>query len=284
MLTVNPKKPLELYVVEVLRAIDVVTKEIGMAYVLVGATARDVIMYHVFGHKPSRASRDVDFALLVDGWDLFEELKNRLVSSGQFSSEKNSAQRMFYRQMATGYQFMVDLIPFGGVENEAHQLVWPPDMSIVMTVAGFADVLGVSSKVQVESDLIINVASLAGLSLLKLMAWVDRRDSSEKDASDLVDLLRSYEHMGNQDRIYTEALTILEKVDHDPQLSGAWLLGQDAALVATEDTRERVLAVLSDNDQMERLNYDMAKALRGYTDGFERATQLISLYKEGFTS
>jgi hypothetical protein len=32
------------------------------------------------------------------------------------------------------------------------------------------------------------------------------------------------------------------------------------------------MAVLSDNDQVERLNYNMAKAMRGYTD--ERALDL----------
>jgi predicted nucleotidyltransferase len=45
---------------------------------------------------------------------------------------------------------VIDLVPFGGVEDANSIIAWPPDRDIVMHVAGFSDAL--ESAVQVTRD------------------------------------------------------------------------------------------------------------------------------------
>ena len=55
---------------------------------------------------------------------------------------------------------------------------------------------------QIEEHLIVRVASLAGLALLKLVAWSDRGRETNKDAADLYRLFTAYADAGNTDRLY----------------------------------------------------------------------------------
>ena len=58
-----------------------------------------------------------------------------------------------------------------------------------MNVAGFEEALASSLSIEIEAGLTAHVASVAGLTLLKLTAWVDRGLESNKDAADLYRLL-----------------------------------------------------------------------------------------------
>lgn len=98
-----------------------------------------------------------------------------------------------------------------------------------MNVAGFEEALASSIVIGIETGLTAHVASVAGLTLLKLAAWVDRGRESNKDAADLYRLLTSYADAGNTDRLYEQELDLLEAVDFDMQLAGAELLGRDVA-------------------------------------------------------
>ncbi|MGZ8219098.1 nucleotidyl transferase AbiEii/AbiGii toxin family protein [Methylomagnum sp.] len=109
----------------------------------------------------------------------------------------------------------------------------------------------------------IPVASIPGMAILKLFAWIDRGQENPKDALDLVALLRCYHEAGNQERVYTDALSALERVGHDIELGGAWLLGHDAAAIASRDTRDELRARLADARLMDRLAADMARVTRG---------------------
>ena len=71
--------------------------------------------------------------------------------------------------------FLVDLVPFGGVEDVSGQISWPPDFSIVTSTIGFREAYDNSIEVSIDGDLIVKVASLAGLALMKIVAWDDRR-------------------------------------------------------------------------------------------------------------
>ena len=84
----------------------------------------------------------------------------------------------------------VDIIPFGGVA-EGDIIHWPLAPETAMTVAGFGDALRAAVHVQVNDTLIIPVASLAGITILKLFAWSDR-PTSDKDALDLYRVITTY--------------------------------------------------------------------------------------------
>ena len=283
MLFVRPELPVDPPIVAVLGAVHAAATALNVDYFLVGATARDVLLTHVFGRPPGRATRDVDFALAVADWAAFGNIKDHLQSTGKFVPDARALHRLRFNNASYKHAISVDLVPFGGVANAENVIAWPPDMAIIMNVTGFSDALRAAVLVQIEHGLVVKVASFSGLSLLKLIAWKDRRAEDPKDAIDFVLMLRNYEHMGNQDRIYGEALSALERVDYDPELAGAWLLGRDAAEIAAATTRSTVAEIMQDAAMLNYLITDMAKALRGREDSITYATVLAHQFREGFS-
>jgi predicted nucleotidyltransferase len=83
------------------------------------------------------------------------------------------------RQLAHHSQRSLIIIPFGKLETAERTIAWPPDADVVMNVAAFSDVFENSLRVQVCPDLIIPAASLHGLIVLKLFAWLDRHEGRD---------------------------------------------------------------------------------------------------------
>jgi predicted nucleotidyltransferase len=77
------------------------------------------------------------------------------------------------------------------------------------------------------------VASILGLTVLKLIAWSDHDGVNNKDAADPRRLLTTYADAGNFDRLYEEESDSLEAAGLDLGLAGAQLLGRDSARVCT---------------------------------------------------
>ena len=140
---------------------------------VVGATARDLLLYHVHGIPATRATRDVDFAMAVENWEQFQTLRAALLATGEFAPGPVE-HRLFFRTPQGTTDIPIDLIPFGGVaENDT--ITWPPQRDTLMTVAGFEDAMAACVRVEAAPDFTIPVVSLAALSVLKVFAWADRR-------------------------------------------------------------------------------------------------------------
>lgn len=125
----------------------------------------------------------------------------------------------------------------------------------------------------------VQVATLAALTLLKLVAWSERRLTQPgKDAHDLSLILRHYLEAGNSDRLDTEAEELLDAADFDYEVAGAWLLGKDVAGCLDAEGREQIAAMLAEES-------DPQGALRLAGDlrmDAERALRLIGALNEGF--
>ena len=278
----RPDKPLDPISIRVIRAVKSVADELGIASFMVGATARIILLEHVFGLPPSRATRDIDFAFAVESWEQFQALKQRLVSTASFTQLERVAQRLKFKSEGMNHSFVVDLIPFGGLETDANTIAWPPDMSVIMNVAGYRDAHVAAVLVEIEPGLIISLASLPSIAILKIFAWIDRGTEDPKDAIDLVTLLRQYHQAGNQDRVYSEASSALEAVGYDIELAGAWLLGSDAAAMALPATHAALKEHFNDPSMTERLITDMSRAMRGHDNAVESSRTLLTQFVKGF--
>lgn len=283
MLYVTSDRPVDPITVSIMRQVDAVAQEMRLPYFLVGAVARDVILGHVFGFHTGRATRDVDFAFALTGWEQFQQIQDRLIAGGRFVAGRDP-HTLLFRPDGGDQQYRVDLIPFGGVEQPTHTIAWPPDMHVIMHVAGFSEALKAAPLVQVTTGLRIRVASLPGLAMLKLFAWQDRGREDSKDATDLVTLCRHYADAGNLDRVYDEAMPALQAVGFDVELAGVWLLGKDTAVTASQQTRTQLKTLLSETRTVEWLVNDMAKALRRSEDAGTYAKQLLDQFRRGFSS
>jgi len=250
----------------VIREIHKASKELGFPVFLVGAMARIILLENIFGLKVGRATTDVDFAFALDNWEQFRTLKTFLVANADFKESGHIAHQLLLRLPGLEHKYKVDLIPFGGIETSPDTIAWPPDMGVMMNVAGYSDALAAAVTVEVSPGINIAVASLPGVAILKLFAWADRGRENPKDAIDLVSLLRDYHEAGNKSRIYEEAgaLAALEAAGYDIELAGAWLLGKDAAaMVSAQTSRDLDTAVNRNKKQAIDRGYGTSDAWQG---------------------
>lgn len=227
----------------VLDAIGAVASEaskLGIPILLMGAAARDFLLLVAAGVPIARATKDVDLAVLVDSWPMYERLASALASSGGFKRDLNVDHRF-----AAGSRILIDLIPFGNIGGTEHAIFWPPDRARRMSTLGFDEVLRHSVKVVLrkDPDVVVRVASLAGLALLKVISWEERYPERDRDAADFFLIVNYYMGAGNLDRLSSDAKDLAVGSSLHLQLLGARLLGRDMARIANPDTADLVGSV-----------------------------------------
>jgi predicted nucleotidyltransferase len=273
-------KPLSPLVLEPLQAVAQTANSLALRYFLAGATARDLVLENIFGRPPGKLTRDLDFGFALSDWKEFENLKAALISTGRFKPDR-AIQRVLYQHSA-GISIGVDLIPFGGVQDGS-VISWPPNNDFVMNVAGFREALDSAIQVQVDTDLVIPVASLPGLIILKLFAWADRKHE-KRDAPDILKILADYADAGNEDRLYTDELPLLEAAGFDVPIAGARLLGKDARRIANQETVASIAKMLEDPTLKRELLNQLVQASPRSDESFaSHCTLLLDNFQGGFT-
>jgi predicted nucleotidyltransferase len=203
-----------------------------------------------------------------------------LIEEAGFVPVPNKVQRVQYPGTPA---VIVDLLPFGRVENGDGTIAWPPDGNIEMQVAGFSDALQSAVLVKLDDSLTIPVVAIPVLIVLKLFAWMDRKQESNKDASDIYTILRQYADAGNEDRLYGENLVLLEEEEFDFDMAGARLAAIDAAAIISAQTRARAVDILRSDKNMEDLTRQIV-AIAGGLEG-ERAGRcelLVGKFRDEF--
>ncbi len=281
--SIPSSSPVDLSVIRVLRVLDPIASVAGCEYFVAGATARDLILVHVYGLRPGRATRDIDFGIAVRDWDQFAWLKERLVATGQFEFDRKMLQRLIYFDLSAEFSIPIDLITFRGVVSDDYTIKWPPSRDIVMNIAGFEEALASSISIQLEDNLTVRVASLPGLALLKLIAWSDRSHETNKDAADLYRLLTTYADAGNTDRLYEHEMDLLEAVGFDMELAGAQLLGRDVARLCTPIILAQIRSLLGSQSDLERLVRQMVQTST-HSEGTPAVERVINSFCGGIRS
>jgi predicted nucleotidyltransferase len=277
-LFISPERPVDPLTLSILELIDRLLRDAKTRYMLIGATARDLLLYHVFGHAVTRATYDLDFAILVDSWEQFAMVKQMFLDIPGFTDKGRNAQRMYYKPTGAPFETIIDIIPFGKLEAADRTIAWPPDADVVMNVAAFPEVLENSLSIQVRPGLIIPVASLPGLIVLKLFAWLDRHEG--RDVQDIRRLIETYTDAGNVNRLYEEEADELERVGFDTTLAGAFLLGKDAQRITDENARTRLSTSLS-GKELPALVRQLARTMSALDDRTESAEALLSGFFRG---
>jgi len=268
--------PVDPSVARVLRVLGPIARSLKCEYFLAGATAQ-----RPHPGECSRIAAGTRYSRYRlrnrrESWAQFELLKERLLATNEFAASR-AHQRLIYADSNDGLSAPVDLIPFRGVASADGIIAWPPSRDIVMNVAGFEEALASSVVIEIKTGLTAHVASVAGLTLLKLAAWVDRGLESNKDAADLYRLLTSYADAGNTDRLYEQELDLLEAVDFDMRLAGAELLGRDVGSICDTQILNQVRSVVALERNRERLVIDMVR-----TSTYAEATPFVGRALSGF--
>ncbi|MCP4529260.1 MAG: hypothetical protein GY923_17440 [Aestuariibacter sp.] len=244
--------------VEVYGRIQRVASALNIPLLIVGATARDIILIHGYNATIERGTRDVDFGLEVQSWEHYQKLRDALIQSGF------TAHPMKIHQLNTtdsdGQPWEIDLIPFGGVSDAEDKITWPPEHAFQMSVLGFDEVYKHAWDVLLtrEPALSVKVASPAGILLLKLIAWTERgREYPGKDAIDIYYVIKHYSKIPDVFEALYE-LDYMELQDYDDMKASAMILADEVAAMAHGDTLNYLRQTLLNNERvLERLKTDI---------------------------
>lgn len=257
-----------------------VADELGVPFVVVGAMARDLILHHVYGARIQRATNDIDFGIQVSTWEKFNQLKLALCEEG--FSEDRQAQRLLDPRGR-----IVDLVPFGSLQDENSDIDFPPQGDFKMSVLGFQDAFDHSIKVIVQSEpyVEVSVVSPQGLALLKIIAWEDRvKEKRSKDATDLAYLFEAYERVSDiRERVY-EVENLMESVGWDLPQASVYLLGKDTATIAKSETKSKIIEILKlslNEDSTGDLVIEMSDRIESR---YETNFNLLTAFSNGFQS
>lgn len=205
--------------IKLLRHLTTTFAAIGHNYYIIGATARDIIIHALSDMTAGRKTLDLDIAIAVTGWNRYADICHALIEAG-FEKSKHQAQRFYYGD------YEVDLVPFGEVAKEDENIYWPPEETIAMSVRGFDEVLKDAVTITIDKEFDIRIASLHGLFILKLNAWLDRNLTTNKDAEDIWHIIDSYYFANERRTIHQEVYGL---ANFSLTVGGAYWLAHDIA-------------------------------------------------------
>ncbi|MFM0070266.1 nucleotidyl transferase AbiEii/AbiGii toxin family protein [Paraburkholderia sediminicola] len=283
-LKVAEERPVHPVTAALLAHVKEAAHRLGVTFVVAGATARDLVLWHVYGIRAERATRDVDVAVCAISWDAYGALIAGLERTGLFRASTKAQQTLVFDDPDVGHPVPLDLVPFGELEAPEGSVAWPPRGDVVMNVLGFREAVDTSVEIDLGERLMVPVVSLPSLALLKILAWHDRRASRNTDASDLLPILRTYCDAGNTDRIWVDGADLLVQHDFDVDLAATALLGRESRQIALPVTFDAVSAILSDDAMYDTLRRDMlaravAQMLDDFADGTDRT---LSAFRNAF--
>lgn len=240
------------YFKEVFEIIDKTMIQHQIPYYLIGVSAIALELLKK-GTKPSRGTKDIDFAIMISTLEQYEQLGDTLVKHG-FNRVK--APWTFY---SDEYNVAIDILPFGEIEE--HDTIQFNQRYSDLHVLGFKEVLEESEKVEIEEK-IVNIPPLQGMIILKLVAWSDRPEERENDLADILRIIEHYfDH--NFDEIVEYHNDTFDEEEFDQLLISAEVLGRKARKILLKSQRleSRILNVLDvnlDNEKESKIAKDWA--------------------------
>lgn len=230
------------YFKEVFDLLDETLKSKEIPYYLLGATAISLELLKD-GIKPSRGTKDIDFAIMISSKE--EYLKFTEVLEGK-GFVKVAASWTFRHPQ---FDVVVDVLPFGEIEENYTEDF--DERHTDLHVLGFKEVMSRPTQVEIE-NIVVNIPTLPGMIILKLVAWSDRPEERENDLSDIL-LIISKSYWIMNDSIIDSHPDLLELLGADGENSqlivASRVLGREAAkfLQLSNKLKERILHVMEQN-------------------------------------
>jgi predicted nucleotidyltransferase len=188
-----------------LKAMEAVLQKRYIDFYLVGAAARDIHLSANPKLRAARGTKDIDIAILISNEDEFQMVRNDLIATGYFEPHPKEVIKLFYKR-----SLEIDLLPFGGIENEYREATIEKPSLFVMGVPGFMEAYLDVLTITIEG-LDVNVCSVEGLIVLKLIAH-DDRPGRTKDVTDIDNLIAVYFEL-YPDEIYEGYMDVMELYD-----------------------------------------------------------------------
>lgn len=207
-------------------------------FYLIGALARDTW----FAQKGIRAlgTKDIDLAIFVSDTQKYEALKQFLIIEESFTSSTNNEYVLFDKK---GQQ--IDLLPFGLIEIEGKKIIDSKGMAHT-NISGFKEVYDEAvEEVNFEDKFTFKVCTLAGIVILKLIAYDDRPEMRSKDIEDIGAIINNYFDMESEFIYDKHSDLFAEDIGNMIEVS-ARVIGREMAPILNRNPilKERILSML----------------------------------------
>lgn len=252
--------------------------ELGIEWMVTGAAGRVLLLEGVYGLPPGRATEDIDLGIMVESWERYQALVEKLCRENDFRPDPKQQQRI-----RLGDDGILDLVPFGGIESGDRLIRWPPERDFVMSVIGFREAHADAVEVTLKG-LTVPVVSPVGLMMLKLVAWNERHLAKPgRDAADLAYVLRHYSNIQTEAALLGEHYDVVEACGYDIDLAASRVLGRQIAVLAQVDARA-YLSDLLENKLREGIDSPLVREIGAQMRGLEmeRVNDLLQSLKTGF--
>jgi predicted nucleotidyltransferase len=227
------------YFLEVFQLVDEVMKDSNAPYYLIGVNATDIQLLKE-KIKPSRGTKDIDFAVMVPSFFIYDSIKEKLVNKG-FNQAKE-----IYTLYHPAYNVAIDLLPFGQIEE--NDTINFTDRSVDLIVLGFKEILGETKTISIDENLFVQVPPLHGMIILKLIAWSDRPEHRTTDLEDIYRIVKHYYDV-ETNSVFDEHFDLLETSPVDKKMIAARIMGRMIASILAKSIilKNRVEKVLEEN-------------------------------------
>ncbi|RKZ69867.1 MAG: hypothetical protein DRQ44_02305 [Gammaproteobacteria bacterium] len=266
---------------EVLTVFSQAAESVGTSWLLVGATARILLLENIYGLPQGRATQDVDFGVQVGDWAQYKALCDRLKEQGVYAAERKPEKRFRTKQ-----DMVFDLVPYGGVEDGNGRVFWPPDNDDVMTVRGFGSAGQAAIEVVVNKQLTVPVISPCGLCELKLFAWEERhKQQPGKDAQDIAYIIRHIEALYPAEKLFNDYMPAVEVADYNIPLAGVFQLGKGIANML-KDEENKFLSTFVANELAQQDDSVLCRELHNYmnTSSIDETIEALVFLHKGLCS
>lgn len=163
-----------------------IVSALKLPMIIVGAGARLLIFDRKFGE--GRGTKDWDVAISIDSWKAYQKLSEDL-TRGDLPRFKITKTPHKFVHIETNIE--VDIVPFGEIGEPDRKIVWS-ETGNSMNVLGFAEALLHAKNISI-GELEIPVIDTPAFIVLKIFAWGDRGERTNKDLEDIEFVLSKYE-------------------------------------------------------------------------------------------
>lgn len=224
---------------ETIQIITEITSRLNIPFILIGASARDIIFEHLHGIKAPRITMDIDIAVEIATWDSFDNIKEELLNKYNFSAG-DQLQRFKYKN------FLLDIVPYGKIAENG-RIIWRENLNS-MSVAGFPEIYNSTQSISIQTNPLIEfkIPTLEGLTILKFLSWKDAYPIRPKDAEDILFILRNYEKTLVTNEVFEKYPDIIEKNGFDLAQAGLFILGLRIKEICSKDTYHKIKEILEE--------------------------------------
>ena len=247
-------------------------------FYLIGALARDT--WYAELNKRSRATKDVDFAVLIGSQKDYDAVKEYLAEHKNFIAIKNNS---FVMKSPDGVE--ADILPFGGIEIDQKVQLTGTGLTNIK-VNGFLEVYQAGTEeMKMATGHTFKVATLPAIVLLKLIAYDDRPEMRFKDARDIVNIIDHYFDL-QAELIYEHHSDIFEGEEMSGGEIAALVIGREMKKIAAnnESLHQRLSKIIATQIELKENSAFTRNMVQESGGTVEEAVTLLDRLLQGLTA